>query len=233
MKERPILFSAPMIRAILEGRKTVTRRLVKPQPAAWRYLQRMWGTSPDGVAFGEPYLWREAGPDYPDDDSDDRRCPYGAPGDRMWVKETWSADARSVYPCDPVLYRADVNPLAGDDPATADHVRGCKGNQADCYACLRERHGFKWRPSIHMRRDQSRIDLEIAGVRVERLQAITEEDARAEGVLPEHTERLVKGGHAWTAIPLFRSLWDGINCDRASWASNPHVWVVSFKRVRP
>src|SRR5690348_1316393 len=90
LKEHPILFSGPMVRALLAGTKTQTRRILKPQPAHWRYLQPMWGTSPppNPTAFGEPYLWREVGPDYPDSEKDDRRCPYGVPGDRLWVRET-------------------------------------------------------------------------------------------------------------------------------------------------
>ena len=83
MKVRPALFSTPMARAYLEGRKTQTRRLVKPQPRPNHYLQPMWGRSPppDPTDFGAPGVWREVGPDYPDGDDDERRCPYGGPGE--------------------------------------------------------------------------------------------------------------------------------------------------------
>jgi len=245
MTERPILFGSPMVRAILVGRKTMTRRIMRPQPSG------RFEDVTDGVAnfIGDASCRNSL------------RCPYGAVGDRLWVRETWSTDAKTVYPCDPVIYRADVS-LADDDPATAGHVSDCKGNQADCFACLRDRHGFRWRPSIHMFRKDSRITLEVTEIRIERLQAITEEDARAEGVTVETSDPgwkvLQKSGrcydcfqepdasdpeiHAYvknepyhwqTARNAFTSLWNSINGKRANWASNPWVWVVGFRRVQP
>lgn len=199
-RERPILFSAPMIRALLAGKKTQTRRLVKPAiPDRWRQVPWVppnvcaWTGSPDGAE--------------PSDMSIElRRNPFGVPGDRLWVRETfWASKPENV------IYRAD------GDPDTFEH------------------EPTRWSPSIHMPRRASRIDLEVTGVRVERLQDISERDILAEGVTvaiaAERTgtprSDISTLHHAWALC------WDSINGDRATWASNPWVWVVSFKRVRP
>jgi len=207
VKERPILFSAPMVRALLAGRKSMTRRTVKPQPGPHLGLQEMWGTSPDGFAFGEPGLWRVVGEDYPDDESDDRRCPYGAPGDRLCVREAFRyTDEFRQH----VEFRADQD---------------------------KETDGFRWRPSIHLPWMFSRLMLEITRVRVEQLQEITEEDARAEGVTLMESispdQRLAGTGERFGDAPhrcAFACLWDEINPE-TSWVSNPWVWVVKFRRV--
>lgn len=196
MKERPILFSAPMVRAILDGRKTQTRRVVRGQVGA---LDR-----------GQPTI--VGGP----------ACPYGAPGDRLWVRETWAAiDERGEavsrrtrhvdQNCgDRLVYRADDRVLTE-----------------------------QWRSPLFMPRWASRITLEVTTVRVERLQAITEEDACAEGVTQtdgrwwDGAPHAVKGTPRAlpTAREAFADLWDAINGKRAPWSSNPWVWVVSFRRV--
>ncbi|WP_296230477.1 hypothetical protein [Pseudomonas sp. UBA4617] len=196
-KERPILFSGPMVRAILEGRKTVTRREVKKRNAL------------DCLAAGfEPSFLTLSG------NAD--MCPYGKPGDRLWVREAWLADSQldSISPRDlsqgePIMYPADGS------------VR-----QTGC-AMVSQGRG---RPSIHMPRWASRILLEITAVRVERLQDISEDQAEAEGVgflrqIPDADETL-------TAAQLFECLWSSINGDE-SWSGNPWVWVVEFKRVTP
>ena len=177
MKERPILFSGPMVRAILDGRKTQTRRVVKPQPDWIRPR-----VSDDGIAHG----YCGSGP------TDGIKCPYGTVGDRLWVRESW---AKSGEVGDATEYRAD-NP----DPI-----------------------GAKWRPSIHMPRWASRIDLEITGIRVERLQEISERDAMAEGC--EYLTNSV-------ARSNFVKLWISIN-GQDSWSANPWVWVIEFKRIKP
>lgn len=186
MKERPILFQGEMVRAILDGRKTQTRRVLKVQPYA------------DGcAAVNQDYhAMISAGPDY------GCRNPYGAPGDRLWVKETFAKlKCNQEEPCldcqncrDGRVFRAD------------DHHRA-----------------MKWKPSIFMPRWASRITLEITGVRVERLQDITETDARAEGVEPYAPDdgRYVLG---------YRELWEAIN-GPGSWAKNPWVWVIEFRRL--
>lgn len=226
IKERPILFSAPMVRAILEGRKTVTRREVKKQAGL------------DCLAAGfEPAFLALPG------NSD--LCPYGQPGERLWVRETWGVishdfdeDGNMVdwkpdrpasairemhfgrgYYSGHVIYRADGEATwAGDDDGGGDDRSA-------------------WKPSIHMPRIASRILLEITDVRVERLQDITYEEAVAEGVHRDSACRM------WTAtdeggachkypVPAFRDLWTGINGLEA-WAANPWVWVVEFKRLTP
>lgn len=195
MKERPILFSGPMVRAILEGRKTVTRREVKKSAAL------------DCLAAGfEPSFLTVPG------NAD--LCPYGQPGDRLWVRETWAR----VGTGDPgyLVYRATYPNCL---PPGVENVP----------ADIRD-EGYRWRPSIHMPRAASRILLEITAVRVERLQEISEEQARAEGY-PADRERET-GGSGLDAWLWFRSLWGEINGPEA-FSANPWVWVVEFKRVTP
>lgn len=199
MKERPVLFSGPMVRAILEGRKTQTRRVMKPQPV------------------GEtPFFDRWARGDW-----DSRPFPYGRPGDHLWVRETWA----SVYDCPELPCCED-----GSGKHRRTIYRATEPHEIDNFACSfscshDEPGCASWRPSIHMPRWASRLTLEVTGVRVERLQDISEEDARAEGLA---LEGLILPGHA---AGCFSRLWDSINAKRASWASNPWVWVVSFRRV--
>ena len=146
MKERPILFSAPMVKALLAGTKTQTRRVVKPQPVPSRTDLSLWGWhADDGMMVRTDEADGDIGP----------RCPYGQPGDRLWVRETWQT-AWSKYG---VIYRAD----ADDDSHLPKEGR------------------MAWRPSIYMPRNLSRITLEITAVRVERLQEINRGDAMEEG----------------------------------------------------
>lgn len=192
VRERPIIFSGPMIRAILEGRKTVTRRVIKgPTPIAvgtgWsRWWSEKMQTQLSASGFAKCH------------------CPYGAPGDRLWVRETWADCSTNPLICeDTIAYRA----------TEPEWDRDCTG--------------IRWRPSIHMPRWASRITLEITNVRVERVQDITEEDAEAEGVLPipSHLTSV-------DYVTPFADLWNRINAKRGySWAANPWVWVVEFRRV--
>lgn len=202
MAERPILFAGPMVRAILEGRKTQTRRLVKlPKPPAEFYVSR---TGPKSHVVGVSIV--------------DVRCPYGVPGDRLWVRETWR-------PVSPEWAAPDGGPVIVRYAADgAEHMHG-EARIGDWRWPVAARRGDV--PGIHMPRWASRIDLEITSVRVERLQDISEEDALAEGVgaAPEDTFDSARGE--------FASLWNKINGDRATWESNPWVWVVEFKRVHP
>ncbi|CAI8894110.1 MULTISPECIES: hypothetical protein [Pseudomonas syringae group] len=208
-KERPILFSAPMVRAILEGRKTVTRREVKVQPRS----------SADIGSFGrgQPFIR------HPDVTKANPECPYGRPGDRLWVREAWQADAQ-------------VNEVAPRELSHGEPIRYPADGASRQTGCSMITLG-KTRPSIHMPRWVSRILLEITDVRVERLQAITYEEAAAEGVHRDSACRM------WTAtdeggtchkypVPAFRDLWSGIN-GAENWNANPWVWVVEFKRVTP
>lgn len=205
MRERPILFSGPMVRAILEGRKTQTRRVVRPQPE-------------HGLVSGEVIRCHRTGREFP--------CPYGQPGDRLWVREKWAklSDAHPECANDP-----GVKALADDGFFAAD---AASIEEANSWAT-------RWRPSIHMPRERCRLTLEVVAVRVERLQAISEEDAVAEGVKPlafyreldareriSRTERLsgckLPGPHA---AQFLAGEW------AKSLKGNPWVWVVEFKRV--
>ncbi|MGR6617687.1 hypothetical protein ACU6QK_15825 [Pseudomonas rhodesiae] len=230
IKERPILFSAPMVRAILEGRKTVTRRVCKPQPSANAHT-----TCASGNPMG---AWWETGKDI-------NRCPYGKPGDGLWVRETWSDVNLQGAPG--IAYRADgdvrdlmedASFLDEDGAFNYDDPRSKPYN----FACWSEdllggKEG-RWRPSIHIPRWASRILLEITAVRVERLQDISEDQAKAEGVrlYTDHAELgewwHVDGIDTYSADPRksFELLWSSVGGD---WVANPWVWVVEFKRVTP
>ena len=208
MRERPILFSAPMVRAILDGRKTQTRRIVRDGLVV---RETAFGVD-DAAAFGlRPWPRSAVGP---------VECPYGAPGDRLWVRETHAQFAvgegldRSVPQC--VAYRATCDQNGG-----FDYVNG-RGE-------IMRLKVTKWTPAIHMPRWASRITLNVAGIRVERLQDISEEDARAEGVEATRGHGHPAGDDSLSACEVFRDLWDRINGERAAWASNPWVWVVEFR----
>lgn len=192
MKERPILFSGTMVRAILEGRKTVTRRPLRgaldPEHLADTMTKSQWQRVNRELpaAFGAAYF-----------------CPLGQPGDRLWVRETYADIGCRL------TYRAD-----------ADDGAHCQVK--------------KWTPAIHMFRKDSRILLEITAVRVERLQDISLQQARAEGC--EVREFWLFGADAEERQRIgaraFERLWTSIN-GVESWAANPWVWVVEFKRVTP
>jgi len=204
-----------MVRAILEGRKTQTRRVVKPLKTSPLPEGDGWHCSIGGEGWGALYRREATGgvTSHPLP-----RCPYGVPGDRLYVREahrfTHGGEDR---PLQTVVYRA----TAPDDDG-ADHW-GTTG---------------RWRPSIHMPRWASRITLEVTGVRVERLQDITEDDARAEGVSPyangegfvDARSEFVQVGAASFRLG-FEILWDEINGKRAPWSSNPWVWVVEFRKL--
>lgn len=205
-KERPILFSGPMVRAILEGKKTQTRRVVKPQPPAG---YRQWGrVISDHVAFTNHPLQGEKG------DVIGARCPYGQDSDRLWLRESMRMDNEGTW-----LYSADNEPAGCDMEDDHLMIPWVMGKQTE--HC----------PSIHMPHWASRITLEVISVRVERIQDITPADMQAEGIdclydgdqINEHYTR-----QAWV------NLWDGINAARGySWESNPFVWRVEFRKVRP
>ena len=199
MTERPILMSAPMVRAILEGRKTQTRRVVKPQPDS---------LSTDGVPT-RFFHKRAIGSGYQVQIS----CPYGVPGDRLWVRETHWMDRR-----DPTMVAMDLD---GYVVARSGYETG----QA-CDVTQLSRHEFwRKRPGIHMPRWASRILLEVTAVRVERLQHISVADCIAEGIPrggPENPDGIER--------KEYRALWEQIN-GPGSWDANPWVWVVEFRRV--
>lgn len=199
MKERPVLFNSEMVRWILDGRKTQTRRLkgLKDQTDDWRMISFYPKTD------GTQYMYLGNG--------EDRMltCPYGKPGDRLWVRETWCTEHHldNEKPSD--LWNAAYIPIwyrATDNMNTPSLIPG------------------KWRPSIFMPRWASRITLEITEVRIERLQEISMQEAIAEGVS-------TMKGNPEPRI-LFQLLWDEINAKRGfPWESNPWVWVIKFKKI--
>lgn len=206
MTERGILFSAPMVRALLAGTKTQTRRLVRDQSVPGRTL----------TGFRQHH-GREHG-------YEPRTCPYGARGDRLWVRETWRI-TDDIAGRDVMEYRAGGTRMVVDGPAIAHGE-----HQITSVA-------VPWRPSIFMPRWASRITLRVTAVRVERLQDISEDDAKAEGVVAgEPMPALVNGKRgevrAFTHRDQYALLWNAINGKRAPWASNPWVWVVMFE-VQP
>lgn len=215
MTERGILFSAPMVRALLDGSKTQTRRIVKPQPAndpKKHHLIRPYNTS-----IGQ-WNWVLASTGHGCGDPFD--CPYGQPGDRLWVRETFS----------------DIYGAGGDEVRRKQEVMYRADGEMDPYVI-----GGRWTPSIQMPRWASRILLEIVSVRVELLQDISEGDARAEGITPHEVRQFAMFGasaeeraamHRRAAINPYRDLWESIN-GIGSWSANPWVWVVEFKRVMP
>lgn len=214
IKERPILFSAPMVRAILEGRKTVTRRATKVQPhidASGNFCVGSSNYGQDG--YGKPVTKHFV----------NGCCPYGKPGDRLWVRETF-IDLRGTG----VEHRPDPDGPLQRYAYAADCRPGSHSDEA------RKDFGLKYKPSIHMPRAACRILLEITDVRVERLQDITYEQAAAEGVhrgpLREWCASDEGGACHKYPVPAFRDLWQSVG---GNWDASPWVWVVEFKRVTP
>lgn len=218
MKERPILFSGPMVRAILAGTKSQTRRIVKPQPTktsgthrgyplplmandwAWPHPRTSGATTISNRPNG-PLGW-------------EIHCPYGQPGDRLWVREAWSID-----------------PHPG--PNYSGGLRSPDGGEV-MYRATDGWHG-PWRPSIYMPRWASRLTLEITSVRVERLNDINEADAIAEGVTAVSSGGVTlfttTGVNCFqTAKDAYAALWESIN-GPGSWGANPWVWCISFKVI--
>lgn len=231
MKERPILFSGAMVQAILGGCKTQTRRVMKPQPAP----RGSFCTNDPQDSCDAFISWCDLEDIdrlvHPDIESHwhTQTCPYGVPGDRLWVRETFCAvecgdsklypDARIVDGVE-LWYRADIEmPLMYRLDDSDDAPR--------------------WRPSIFMPRAYSRITLEITDVRIERVQNISESDARAEGFpmwceSVKHRPIGSKEEHKpYLPQEWFHGLWDSINAERGyGWSANPWVWVVGFKVVQ-
>jgi hypothetical protein len=219
IKERPILFSGPMARAILAGRKTQTRRVAKFKPLVEGLNLGFSGLEADDQGVNGWALASRDGRGTWNERTELLRCPYGQVGDRLWVRETWAE-----FPSDrDWIYRADY------DKALSEKLT--------------------WRPSIFMPRPACRIVLEVAYVRVQRLQRITEEDAVAEGAVhwPEIPDpHPYKQGARWTMgdVPpntehclgsarfAFGNLWNKLNEKRGyGWDVNPWVWVIEFRRV--
>jgi hypothetical protein len=204
MRERPILFSAPMVRALLDGTKTQTRRVVNPQPDnrpgmnCTRLIFKNRKGMPlldEALEAVKPVLFLSL-------------CPYGQPGDRLWVREA---------------IRLVPDPEPDDGTGRVLSTYGADGSLtvADAWPWKRS-----YLPPMHCPRGLSRIDLEVTDVRVERLQDIGESDCYAEGI--RHADVWGDG----TAVGFYRTLWEQIN-GAGSWAANPWVWVMEFRRVQP
>ncbi len=231
MKERGMIFNGEMVRAILDGRKTQTRRVMKAQPESNQLGLLLITDSTKRSDIGK-YHWAESNATGNHVRSNLFLCPFGAVGDRIWVRETW-AEAGASAP-DLKLYRANY----------PEHV-------PSIYENVPPAEEIRWTPSIHMPRTASRILLEITDVRVERLNAISEQDAQSEGVHNEVWDQTVVARNYavideffqfWSKdMPhyvemnqlyrsSFRSLWESIY-GAENWQANPWVWVISFKRV--
>lgn len=202
-KEHPILFSGPMVRAILEGCKTMTRRVIQPQPRVVHGF--------NGAYLVTNQIFR--------DDRPGLLCPYGIPGDLLWVRETFAT--RPL-------------PDGGEQVLFKEQFRNLwSALQLDQFIEERglAKPDIKWKPGMFLPRELSRLTLRVTGVKVERVQEITPDDACKEGVSMEgklfpliNYEDKIRG--------RFITLWDSINAKRGySWDSNPWVWVVSFERI--
>lgn len=215
MRERPILFSAPMVRAILDGSKTVTRRIAKPI------------RHPDpGNVYAPGALVLEHEPQH----VIDRCCPHGVPGDQLWVKETFYAWGRWETRYSAKKGRDEWHFVDMTLECGKAYLYAADGPRPQPLAGKRDGGTTpKWwkRPSIHMPRWASRITLEVTGVRVERLQDISEADALAEGV-----SAILDEMRRATPRCDFQALWQSIN-GPGSWDANPWVWIVEFKRIKP
>lgn len=235
--ERPILFSGSMVRAILNDSKTQTRRIVKPQPSADMKAAYLDGDS-NWVFWSEPVGEEVAKQWYPPGSDRGIKCPYGKMGDRLWVRESWRPRSwGSDFEWMMIQYKEgddvkEINPsdVWGDDAEVvwAKMSRECvgAGNPTTDSGDFILEKPLKWRASIFMPRAVSRITLEITNIRVERLQDISEEDAKAEGVPPFDWN----DGWSLRPVPAFEKLWDSINGAKHPWSSNPWVWCVNFKR---
>lgn len=217
VRERPILFSTPMVPALLDGRKTQTRRPIKPRPehGACRcgYTRTGWAfATADDACTCKPI-----------------QGPPGDVGDRLWVRETFQ-----------LLYETpdtwmggggEIDLYGGPIPKTGEEAR--RDSVFPAFAADDIEGPF--RPSIFMPRWASRITLEVTGVRVERLQAITEEDAKAEGVGPGYVPNSQGSTTCVGHRPMFARLWNEINGGKegCSWSDNPWVFAISFRGIKP
>jgi len=200
MKERPILFNGEMVRAVLDGRKSQTRRVIKPQPVQPAEELRQSYAAANATDLLPEWWWSCAAVGAMLDVTSEAmlcRSPYGVPGDELWVRETWASGPAPGLRERMVVYRADLKPTF--------------------------EASWKWKPSIHMKRADFRIQLLVKDVRVERINSISVADALAEGI-----------AHSTLNDPRveFQWLWDSINGSKpgCSWSDNPFVWVIEYER---
>jgi hypothetical protein len=210
----------PLVVASLAGTKTQTRRIMKLSAAPERWV----GTEP------------ELHPD---------RCPYGRPGDRLWVRETWSTTAEwdDISPAKMrgmALAAGYGTAMAASYEDAFGPVKYAAGGEVNADLLGPSPSWGRWRPGIHMPRWACRLVLQVEGVRVERVRDISEDDAKAEGVTTRGRTLGDQVRHGFTAPAadhrtVFRDLWDSINAQRpgASWEANPWVWVISYRKAQP
>lgn len=240
-KEHPILFKPEMVRAILEGRKTMTRRVVKPQPENVEYCC----TCIKVKHFYIPKNPKPLSKYEPTHKVLTIKCPYGQIGDHLWVREAWG-----------IYQRSDCMPSG--KPYDGAYIYRATDTIPDIpdYAIVKK---FKWHPSIHMPRKFSRVTLEITDIKVERIQDITEEDAIKEGIEGEEYDQTIvlkdysnkdsknkfdgQWFQSWSedlgnyidedeiCKISFHTLWDSLNGKKYPWASNPWVWCLEFKKL--
>lgn len=257
-QSRQILFNGPMVQAILDGRKTQTRRVINPQPSPGvRTLQPIQRP----ILKGEENTWVPRGPLLRSGGSiavgRTVRCPYGTAGDRLWVREAWRIADLPYDDAPGIQYRVDgaeewhdpIDPIYGWDDykyeawferMTQQLIEDCEkaGLEPDgdgAYSWNTETNPNRWRPSIHLPRWASRITLEVTGVRVERVWEISAGDAMAEGVgeIPEIWESISnQPPYPGDWKIAFSCLWDSINAKRGyGWEDNPYCWVITFSVV--
>ena len=213
MKERPIIMSGNHPKLVLDGIKTQTRRVIKPQP-----VMGGWNATAEHPSYG--WFWKKLYQTWEGEEDFFKRlvehCPYGQVGDRLWVRET------HLYYTDPFAIECYVGFRDGTGKSVDDFPEG-----ATVVNIASDPKKWKWRPSIHMPRWASRISLEITEVRVERVQEISVDGAIAEGLQPMFIR-----DKFFPARGMFKDLWDSLNAKRGyGWEVNPWVWVISFKVV--
>jgi hypothetical protein len=262
MKEHGILFSKPMVLALLSGTKTQTRRIVKPQPMesdGQTYGGKIFGPEMYEPAAYDKHGEMVPGPEifgiYTEDGDWGVKCPYGQPSYRLWVRETFFAWGRWEMRFNAKKGRDEWHFLDMTQEAGQSYLYAADG-VSDTGAFIKRRADQKpmyWkRPAIFMPREASRINLEITGVRVERLNEISESDAMAEGITSdsvivgancnggrhteEHATRFFFDGcdseGFETGVDAYRGLWESLN-GAGSWEANPWLWVLEFRRVKP
>ncbi len=215
IKERPMLFSSEMVKAIIQNRKSQTRRVLRPQPFQASTGSWFWSSGDNHHVWSDhpfPHIHLD--------------CPYGSPGDRLWVRETFCIDhfeylgkLKGLPPPgrSHIYYAADGEDLCSQIPE-CDCSDGC----------------IPWRPSIHMPRWASRLDLEIKSIRVERLQDITEAEIAAEGFFKQDNLWCVTENFPASNNPLYawELYWNLLNSERGyPWAANPWGWVIEFRKL--
>lgn len=222
MKETGLMFKAPLVRAILSGQKTQTRRILNPQPAenhphdgGTKWVLERGRHTPVG-SVGHLSLQDKMG----------RDCPMGQTGDRIYVRETWQGPLMSSKEWEE-HYFSDTDDLPVHFRTPAHCQYAADGGPPPEFMTMDDEIVSRWKPSIHMPKWAARIWLEITGVRVQRLQSITEADCIAEGTTGGHG---AIPGYAYNATPLehFRHIWKSTGGD---WDSNPWVWTIDFKTI--